>query len=390
LFDILGNLIGNFSRQARNDYDRKLRIGSGIRAQPAWSDVEIAWDNTRVHIEDILRLLKQGTRLWDAVDIYAVDKWEEMSLTLTSYRLQLEQVQEQVSLILEEDDRNTITWLEQKVRTDDLSLHAAPLHVGNLVRQHLLDSKEAIVFTSATLRTDNSFDYLKDRLGSWDVHEIAVGSPFNYAESTLLYIPTDLPEPNAPGYQKAFEETLIALAIATRGRMLVLFTSYNQLRTTARHVRRPLAGHDILVYQQGAGASRRQLLENFKTAEKAVLMGTRSFWEGVDVPGPALSCVVIAKIPFAVPSDPIFQARSETFDNPFSQYSIPEAILHFRQGFGRLIRTRTDRGVVVIMDKRVLTKSYGRAFLDSLPEATLRRGLAANLPAIAARWIDQS
>ncbi|MFQ5577967.1 MAG: ATP-dependent DNA helicase, partial [Anaerolineae bacterium] len=300
----------------------------------------------------------------------------------------LDEVNRQLHLILGEGDPDTITWLEQKVKTDDISLHAAPLHVGNLVRRHLFDAKESVILTSATLQTDNSFEYLKDRLNAWDVGELAVGSPFDYAASTLVYIPTNLPEPGTHGFQKAFDETLVSLAAATGGRMLVLFTSYSHLRTTARNTRQALADHDIVLYQQGAGSSRRQLLENLKTTRRAILLGTRSFWEGVDVPGEALSCVVIAKIPFAVPSDPIFQARSETFDDAFNQYSIPEAILHFRQGFGRLIRTRSDRGVVVIMDRRVLSKGYGQAFVESLPEATLRQGLASDLPAAAAEWLD--
>ena len=130
------------------------------------------------------------------------------------------------------------------------------------------------------------------------------------------------------------------------------------------------------------------MLENFKNAEQAVLLGTRSFWEGVDIPGSDLSCVIITRIPFAVPSDPIVAARSETFDDPFGQYTVPQAILMFRQGFGRLIRTKDDRGVVAIFDRRVMTKSYGHAFLDSLPSVTLRQGSLADLPALAENWID--
>jgi DNA polymerase-3 subunit epsilon/ATP-dependent DNA helicase DinG len=167
-----------------------------------------------------------------------------------------------------------------------------------------------------------------------------------------------------------------------------LFTAYSHLRNTAHAIQQPLADHNIALYQQGSGASRRQLLDNFKNTDKAVLLGTRSFWEGIDIPGPDLSCVVIAKIPFAVPSDLIVQARNETFEDAFNQYSVPEAILHFRQGFGRLIRSKTDQGVVVIMDKRVLTKRYGESILDSLPEATIQRGLASDLPAIAKEWVE--
>lgn len=171
--------------------------------------------------------------------------------------------------------------------------------------------------------------------------------------------------------------------------MLVLFTSYYQLRSTAAALTRPLGEHDISVFQQGAGTSRAQLLESFRTTPKSVLLGTRSFWEGVDVVGAALSVLVIARLPFSVPDDPIFASRAETFENPFAEYAIPETILRFRQGFGRLIRTKTDRGVVVVLDKRVLTKSYGPMFLNSLPECTTMRAGLANLPAATKRWLAQ-
>ncbi len=387
LFNVLQTFMADFSKQQNNQYDRKLRISPQMRLQPGWSDVEMAWDNADLLLADLNKLLTKAHKLWDGLDTYDVPDWEDTIQSLTTVRLMLDEVREQLRVILAEDNKDSITWLEEKVRTQDISLHAAPLHVGDLVRQHLFDQKESVIFTSATLRTDNSFDYIKDRLGAWDIAELSVGSPFDYHHSTLVFVPTNIPEPNTVGFQKSFEETLINLAVATNGRVLVLFTAYSHLRNTASGVRQPLADHDIVVYQQGTGSSRRQLLENFRTADKAILLGTRSFWEGVDVPGNDLSVVVIAKIPFAVPSDPIFQARSETFDDAFSQYSIPEAILHFRQGFGRLIRTRDDRGVVVVMDKRVLTKRYGSAFLESLPDVTLLRGLSTDLPHLAAEWI---
>jgi DNA polymerase-3 subunit epsilon/ATP-dependent DNA helicase DinG len=257
-----------------------------------------------------------------------------------------------------------------------------------LVQKYLFMPKECVVLTSATLRTEGEFDFIRERLSAWEAEEAAVGSPFDYASSTLLYLPTDIPEPYQPYYQKTVEAALIDLCRATRGRTLVLFTSYSQLRNTSKAITRPLAEEEIVVYTQGDGSSRNQLLENFRTTPRAVLLGTRSFWEGIDVVGEALSCLVIARLPFSVPSDPIFAARSETFDDPFGQYALPEAILRLRQGFGRLIRSKTDRGVVVILDKRILTKSYGRAFLDSLPACTVRQGPLAALPQMAAQWID--
>jgi len=246
--------------------------------------------------------------------------------------------------------------------------------------------------TSATLTTAGEFDYLKSRLNAGEAEEVAVGSPFNYETSTLLYLVNDIPEPNERiPYQKAVEKGLMDLCKTTHGRALVLFTSYNGvggLKPTAQAIRDPLARAGIEVYAQTDGSSRSTLLESFKRSNNAVLLGTKSFWEGVDVPGEALSVLVIVKLPFDVPTDPIIAARSETFERPFQEYNLPEAILKFRQGFGRLIRSKSDRGVVVIFDRRVLTKPYGRMFLDSLPACTVKNAPLAQLPREAARWID--
>jgi DNA polymerase-3 subunit epsilon/ATP-dependent DNA helicase DinG len=169
--------------------------------------------------------------------------------------------------------------------------------------------------------------------------------------------------------------------------MLVLFTSYAQLQRTSQNIQGALQKEDIQVFEQGEGASATALLDTFKESPRAVLLGTRSFWEGVDVPGEALQVLVIAKLPFDVPSDPIVAARSESFEDPFHQYMLPEAILRFRQGFGRLIRTQTDRGVVVILDKRILSKQYGRLFIESLPRCNTVQGSVLNIPEEAARWL---
>jgi len=199
----------------------------------------------------------------------------------------------------------------------------------------------------------------------------------------------DIPEPaDRSGHQRAIERGLIGLCRATGGRTLVLFTSYDQLKRTSQAISPPLAKEDILVYEQGEGASPHSLLETFRSSDRAVLLGTRAFWEGIDVPGEALSVLVIAKLPFDVPSDPIVAARAETFENPFYQYSLPEAILRFRQGFGRLIRTQSDRGAVVIFDRRVLSKKYGRMFIDSLPNCSVKTGSLSELSRSVSRWLN--
>jgi DNA polymerase-3 subunit epsilon/ATP-dependent DNA helicase DinG len=290
--------------------------------------------------------------------------------------------------MITEPSPSLIYWLESNPSRNHLSLHAAPLHVGPLVEEHLFHKKESVVLTSATLRTGGTFDFLRERLHAWEADELAVDSPFDYESSTLVYLVDDIPQPGQTGYQRAVAQGMAALFRATEGRALALFTSYSQLRATLRAVRAPLAQVNITVQAQGEGVSRAQLLQNLRQGERRVLLGTRSFWEGVDVPGEALSCLAIAKLPFSVPSDPIFAARAETFDQPFLEYAVPEAILRFLQGFGRLIRTRTDRGVVAVFDKRLLTKRYGPLFVESLPDPTVRQGSVALLPKVAAEWIS--
>jgi DNA polymerase-3 subunit epsilon/ATP-dependent DNA helicase DinG len=369
-------------------YDQKVRLTEQARTQPAWSEVDITWDNAGACLADVSKALGILHTLVTELEAYDVPDWEELLANLAAYRSHLDEIRNNLHVILASPTKDRILWVEQNIQDKVISLHNAPLHVGNLVQSHLLKPKDSVIFTSATLRTNNSFEYFRERLDLWEAEEAAVGSPFDYEKNTLLYLPTDIPEPNSPGHQKVVDQGLVELAKRIKGRTLVLYTAYSQLQNSARNIKDALAEAGIIVYQQGDGSSRRQILENFKNADKAVLLGTRSFWEGVDIPGPALSCVIIARLPFAVPTDPIISARSETFDDAFNQYSIPQAILMFRQGFGRLIRTKDDRGVVAVFDRRIITKSYGQTLLDSLPSLTEQRGLLADLPTIAENWID--
>ncbi|MCS7259959.1 MAG: exonuclease domain-containing protein [Anaerolineae bacterium] len=374
-------------------YERRLRLTPATRRQPAWDKVEMAWaelndDLSRLsgHLGNLMQLVSH----WD--DRVGLRAAEELLSELNSYRTRLDVFRAQCQTILEAEVTHTgqhvyVTWLELANPEQTPTLHAAPLHVGNLVRRHLFEAKETVILTSATLRTGESFAYLRERLGAEDVSELVLTSPFDYRTSTLLYLPTDIPEPGQPGYQRKLETALLRLVRATRGRTLVLFTSHSQLRHTANALREALGQDEIVLLEQGAG-SRAHLLERFKTTERCVLFGTRSFWEGIDVAGEQLSCVVITRLPFDVPDDPVFVARSEAYADPFYEFSLPNAILRFRQGFGRLIRSRRDRGVVVCMDRRILTKAYGQEFLRSLPDCTRQQGPLAMLPAIAARWID--
>jgi len=390
-FDVLHQFVEEQElMRSGSTYSQRMRITSGLRIQPAWSSVEIAWDNAALTLRRLADRLESLIGGLNELIEYDIPEHEEMVQNLADVTLQVREQAAHVSALVSQPSAAAIYWLEvtPPEQGRHLSLHVAPLHIGPLVEKYLLMPKETVILTSATLRTAGSFDFIQERLHAWEADTLAVGSPFDYANSTLLYLPTDIPEPNTPGYQRAVEQALAQLITATRGRTLVLFTSYNQLHRTAQAIAPRLAEEGIIVLEQGSGGSRAQLLEDFRTLEKTALLGTRSFWEGIDVLGPALSCLVIARLPFSVPTDPIFAARSESFDEPFYQYSVPETILRFRQGFGRLIRSKSDRGVVVVLDRRLQTKAYGQLFLDSLPECTVRRGPIASLPQVAAQWID--
>jgi ATP-dependent DNA helicase DinG len=382
--------------QGGGRFVEQIRLTTAVRTQPLWDEVILSWDNLQKPLHDMVRLLgkisEEATKLAEATTI---DDLELSLQNVLTTQKALEEMRVNTDNIIASPDNEYIYWAE--LFKDRLSLHAAPLHVGPLVEEYIFHAKETVILTSATMRTapafgDESptFNYIRQRLHAHDAAELALGSPFDYKANSLLYLVSDIPEPNQPGYQRVVEQVIIDTAVALGGRTLVLFTAHAQLQQTAQAIRQPLRQAGIATLAQLQGSSRQQLTAQFKHPNaRAVLLGTRSFWEGVDVPGEALQAVILVKIPFDVPSDPIFAARSETFDNSFSDYSIPEAILKWRQGFGRLIRSTTDEGVVLVLDKRVMSKKYGHAFTDSLPEATIIRQPASRVPELLARWFNR-
>lgn len=375
--------------QVNNSYAHQERILPSTRTLPGWDDIEIVWDA----MEETMRLLASllGEIQKDAADLYSggLEALEDLVSYLGNLYRRLSESTEMIHALMNAPSKDYVYWVEIGANHGRLSLHAAPIQVGPLVEKYLWHEKSSIILTSATLTAHGEFDYLRNNLYADEAEELALGSPFDYESSALLYLVNDIAEPHTSEYQTQVERALIQLCRASGGRTLALFTSYAQLKRTSRAITAPLGQSEIIVYEQGEGASPNALLETFKTSERAVLLGTRSFWEGIDVPGEALSVLVIVKLPFAVPTDPLVAARSETFEDPFHEYHLPEAILRFRQGFGRLIRTQSDRGVVAILDRRVLTKNYGRMFLESLPPCTVRVGPLAALPRIASQWLGQ-
>lgn len=376
-----GNPVGLYSQQER--------ILPATHTQPAWVEVERTWEDAEKALIGVKDNLGKCSQIVADEISSLTETDEELHSRIVNLYRRFDELHANINSMIFEPSVDRIYWTETSNNSHRISLHNAPLHIGALMQEHLWHQKTSVIITSATLTAGGEFNYIRGRLFAEEANELMLGSPFDYENAALLYIANDIPEPNdRRGHQLAVENGLVNLCRATGGRALVLFTSYDQLRRTSHAITPILAKQNITVFEQGEGASPHTLLESFRNAERAVLLGTRAFWEGVDVPGEALSVLVIIKLPFAVPSDPIVAARSETFEDAFSEYSLPEAILRFRQGFGRLIRTQSDRGAVVILDKRILSKKYGRSFLESLPPCTNRVGPLSEMPRQIQKWLN--
>ncbi|MBI3965016.1 MAG: DEAD/DEAH box helicase family protein, partial [Chloroflexi bacterium] len=374
------------------DYGRRLRLRPAERAQPDWTQrVEIEWERASSRLADVMASLERLHVFFTGLGESKVASIDQLLLQLLAVHKQLQMARNCLDAAISQPDPNMVYWITAigGHGEPDLAIHAAPLSVSELLRRQLFESKRATVLTSATISVDGSFDYLGGRLGLGGARELRVDSPFDYQKAALVYVPADVPEPNRPGHQRAVEVALVNLCRATQGRALVLFTSRSQLHATYEAIRRPLEQAGVVVLGQGVDrASRRQLLQSFRDSGRAVLLGLASFWEGVDVVGDALSVLVIVKLPFPVPSEPVFAARSEAFANAFNEYSVPQTVLKFKQGFGRLIRSHQDRGLLVVLDTRILTKAYGKVFLGSLPPTEIQRGTVRDLPTVAAGWLN--
>ncbi|HXQ27442.1 MAG TPA: ATP-dependent DNA helicase [Candidatus Acidoferrales bacterium] len=284
------------------------------------------------------------------------------------------EMRRELAFLLESEEKGYVYWYERRGR--GVFLAATPIDVSGILREKLFDRFDTVVLTSATLAVGGRFDYLKQRLGVMPANESVLPQEFDYRTQALLYIPRALPDVRNPAFAASAAEEITRLLEISKGRAFCLFTSYAQMKDIHERVSGRVS---FPLFLQGT-APRSILLDRFRTTPNAVLFATSSFWQGVDVPGAQLSCVIIDKLPFAVPSDPIVAARVRALDedgrNAFAEYQVPEAVLALKQGFGRLIRSKTDRGILSILDNRILRMQYGKIFLESLPEYTTTQDLA--------------
>ena len=372
------------------DNGSQLLITPQIRSTQGWDELHLAWENLDVGLQQAAQNVGRLHRFLESTQLPGASDQPVLVMESANLMDDVESLREQLDSILGNPLDDDIHWIStDQVRGNvTASLNSAPLDISGTLAANLFQHKDSVVLTSATLSTEGSFEYFKSRVGvGMDSPELLVGSPFDYQKAALLLIPEDMPPPNSDGYVNAMVRVLTDLGTAMKGRTMALFTSYASLRAVAQRLRAPLMGEGIQVLAQSVDGSAQQLMTRFAEEPNSVLLGTSSFWEGVDLPSGMLKALVLTRLPFQVPTDPIVKARSDQYEDPFDQFSVPQAVLRFRQGFGRLIRNKEDRGTIVIMDNRITGRSYGKSFLRSIPPCTLQPSGLANVGSLAAKWI---
>ncbi len=363
-------------RGRAEDFFEDVRDRFGLKQDSAVRLVPSAFQSLSSSIDALQESLRA---LW-AVDV------SEEEPELFALRRRAGELSEELDFVTRANRSDQVFWAEARGR--GVFLKAAPIDVSQALSERLYQATDTAIFTSATLTAGGRFDFVSRRLGLFDgeerrVRTLSVRSPFDYASQVVLYVPPDLPEPQAPGFVEAVADRIIELCDITGGRAFALFTSLRNMEAAWRLARHRLP---YQVLKQGE-RPKHELLQLFQE-EPSVLFASHSFWEGVDVPGAALSLVVMDKLPFSSPTEPLIAARLEHLreqgEDAFSSYQVPEAAISLRQGFGRLIRTRTDRGIVALLDTRVRTRRYGRAFLESLPRTRREEELSS-----VRRWFEQ-
>ena len=369
----------------------QLLLTRQIRSQSVWEEMSLASENLQVGLQQAVNFAARLAQFLATTALAPDADQTTLESEASNLADSLQTLKDQLDVILGTGDDESILWVSRNPSRGEVSFHSAPLDVGATLNEQLFARKDSVVLTSATLSTGRTFEYFRSRTGvPEESDELLVGSPFDYQRAALLMIPDDMPPPNDQGYIAALSQVLINLARSAEGRTMALFTSYSSLRAVSNRVRAPLAENGIQVMAQGVDGSAQQLMSRFASSSRSLLLGTSSFWEGVDWPSGTLKALVLTRLPFQVPTDPVVKARSDQYDNPFRDYSVPQAVLRFRQGIGRLIRNKGDKGVIVVLDRRITSRNYGKSFMDSIPPCTLSPSSIATVGTLAAEWIGES
>jgi len=372
------------SGQAKGE--AKLRLTEAVRGSLRQEGELIEHINEFVaELRRFVTKLNKLVVLIQRAEAEAEEDWGSPIIEFLAQAERLLTVTEVIEHVLFKDDEEVIQWIEVKEgyrRPDIVRLKSSPLEIGPTMNTCVYEQFPTVVMTSATLTIENSFDFLGQRIGlnllkNGRLSELILPAPFDYEHQAVIGVPLDIPDPRHESFADELSQLILKSLTVSEGRAFVLFTSYGLLNLLYRQLSESLQNLGIMALKQGT-ENRHRLIEQFRKDKTSVLFGTDSFWEGVDVEGNALESVIITKLPFRVPSEPIVEARVEAIErrggNAFMEYSVPLAVLKFKQGFGRLIRKRTDRGSILIFDKRVVEKHYGRVFLNSLPKCHLVAG----------------
>ena len=364
-----------------------LRISEETRVTSTWEKLHSEWLN-------IYNYLSQLHEYLTSFEL-SIQKFSDLPAPLQQIVNQLsdrcnnlEEIEHSITNFIGNSEDNYVYWLEAHVNLNEINFKRAPLKITEHINDLLLQNNTTIL-TGATLSTNENFNHIKTQLGLNDFKEVFLGSPFNYKKNALVIVPNDMPEPKEDNYQEILAKMISDATKINNAKIMGLFTSYSSLLKTAHTLQSFAKENDINLLVQKPLTSPYDLVQQFVQSTKPLLLGTSSFWEGIDL-NDDLNILIFARLPFQPPNDPLFQARSELYDNPFKEYGLPQAIIKFRQGFGRLIRKQNSKGIAIILDKRILTRSYGKEFIKSIPKTSFSNQPISNIHNRMDDWLNNS
>jgi len=367
----LFSAVGAIAAGSRSDRggDSQVRLIQRVRETDEWREAAKAWEDLDATLAGVADLVDSRLRS----TLQTQQGWQGPSTDIDDVVRRISDLRARLLNVMRDaNPDDDITWLETpRDQRGGISLHWAPMSVAPHLASGPFADRKSIVLSSATLTTDDSFGFITDRLGLEEPETLQVRLKLGPEDAAAAMVPADVPDPNNNTYGKAVQQAIVDIAAATGGGVLVLFTSHASLRQTYTKVSSMLRERDINVLGQGIDGAPDRLAEIARLRKGIVILGAAAFWEGVDLPGDALKALIVTRLPFDVPSDPIIAARGETYENAFSEFQIPRSLLRFKQGVGRLLRSTKDQGVIVLLDSRVLNRAYGAAFIDALPTSTV-------------------